>query len=77
MEKFVKICSMCLLPHLSPEDETDPVSETSCFLVSRIPDDGKDQKENSNSSPACSIIRTGVEIKAKTIFDYAMKASGV
>jgi hypothetical protein len=21
--------------------ETDPVSETSCFLVSRIPDDGK------------------------------------
>jgi hypothetical protein len=24
--------------------ETDPVSETSCFLVSRIPDDGKVQK---------------------------------
>jgi hypothetical protein len=26
-------------PHLTTE--TDPVSETSCFLVSRIPDDGK------------------------------------
>jgi hypothetical protein len=26
--------------------ETDPVSETSCFLVSRIPDDGKVQKKN-------------------------------
>jgi hypothetical protein len=24
--------------------ETDPVSETSCFLVSRIPDDGKVEK---------------------------------
>jgi hypothetical protein len=24
--------------------ETDPVSETSCFLVSRIPDDGKSPK---------------------------------
>jgi hypothetical protein len=24
--------------------EIDPVSETSCFLVSRIPDDGKVQK---------------------------------
>jgi hypothetical protein len=27
------------LPHL--RTETDPVSETSCFLFSRIPDDGK------------------------------------
>jgi hypothetical protein len=26
--------------------ETDPVSETSCFLVSRIPNDGKVRKEN-------------------------------
>jgi hypothetical protein len=25
--------------------ETDPGSETSCFLVSRIPDDGKVQKK--------------------------------
>jgi hypothetical protein len=25
--------------------ETEPVSETSCFLVSRIPDDGKVQKK--------------------------------
>jgi hypothetical protein len=24
--------------------ETDPVSETSCFLVSRIPDDGRSTK---------------------------------
>jgi hypothetical protein len=36
--------------------ETDPVSETSCFLVSRIPDDGK-VKKNSNSV-LYSIIRT-------------------
>jgi hypothetical protein len=26
--------------------ETDPVPETSCFLFSRIPDDGKSKKKN-------------------------------
>jgi hypothetical protein len=31
-----------LLPHL--RTETDPVSETSCFLVSRIPDEGQSPK---------------------------------
>jgi hypothetical protein len=39
----------CLLPPFHPRTETDPVSETSCFLVSRIPDEGKVQKKNSNS----------------------------
>jgi hypothetical protein len=34
--------SRCLPPHL--RKETDPVSETSCFLVPRIPDDGKSPK---------------------------------
>jgi hypothetical protein len=31
-----------ILPHL--KTETDPVSETLCFLVSRIPDDGQSPK---------------------------------
>jgi hypothetical protein len=35
----------CLIPPLYLRTETDPVSETSCFLVSRIPDDGKVQKK--------------------------------
>jgi hypothetical protein len=34
--------SSCLPPHL--RTETHPVSETLCFLVSRIPDDGKSPK---------------------------------
>jgi hypothetical protein len=34
--------SVSVLPHLRME--TDPVSETSCFLVSRILDDGKSPK---------------------------------
>jgi hypothetical protein len=41
-------------PHL--RTETDPVSETSCFLFSRIPDDGKFPKKHSNSVyhvPSC------------------------
>jgi hypothetical protein len=38
---------MCLSPHLGTE--TDPVSETLCFLLSRIPDDVKVQTSgNSN-----------------------------
>jgi hypothetical protein len=35
--------SRCLLPH-HLRTETDPVSETSCFLFSRIPDDKKVQR---------------------------------
>jgi hypothetical protein len=35
---------------LSPEEERDPISETSCFLVSRTPDDGKVQKTKWYSS---------------------------
>jgi hypothetical protein len=31
----------------SPEDGNNPVSETLCFLVSRIPDDGKVKNSNS------------------------------
>jgi hypothetical protein len=33
----------CLLPHL--RTETDPVSETLCFLVFKIPDDGQNHLE--------------------------------
>jgi hypothetical protein len=33
--------------------ETDPVSETSCFLVPRIPDDGKIQKPSNYESFYC------------------------
>jgi hypothetical protein len=40
-----------LFPPFYMRTETDPVSETSCFLVSRIPDDGKVQKKNRN--PVC------------------------
>jgi hypothetical protein len=39
--------------------EPDPVSETSCFLVSRIPDDGKVQKKNSNPVYDYSFILSG------------------
>jgi hypothetical protein len=35
-----------LPPHL--RTKTDPVPETSCFLVSRIPDDGKVQKPSNS-----------------------------
>jgi hypothetical protein len=35
-------------PLSHPRTETDPVSETSCFLVSRIPDDGKVKKKSVN-----------------------------
>jgi hypothetical protein len=34
-------------PHV--RTETDPVSETLCFLVYRIPDDGQSPKKSSNS----------------------------
>jgi hypothetical protein len=37
--------SGCLLPPFPLRTETDPVSETSCFLVSTIPDDGKVKKK--------------------------------
>jgi hypothetical protein len=36
--------SRCLIPPFYLRTGTDPVSEKSCFLVSRIPDDGKVQK---------------------------------
>jgi hypothetical protein len=40
--QFINLDTHTNLNHLRME--TDPVSETSCFLVSRIPDDGKVQK---------------------------------
>jgi hypothetical protein len=36
--------SRCLPPHPHLRTETDPVSEKPCFLVRRIPDDGKSKK---------------------------------
>jgi hypothetical protein len=41
-----------LFPPLHLRTETDPVSEMSCFLISRIPDDGRVQKKK-NSNPVC------------------------
>jgi hypothetical protein len=38
--------------------ETDPVFETSCFLVPRIPDDGKKSKNPVILRPFC-VLRTG------------------
>jgi hypothetical protein len=48
----------CLLPHL--RTETDPVSETSCFLVSEILDDGKVQKPSNSEcyTPSSEPYRT-------------------
>jgi hypothetical protein len=36
--------------------ETDPVSETSCFLVSRIPDDGEVKKPSNSVLQVCFIM---------------------